>query len=206
MKASALIGRDLVHATDAAISGRVTDLLFDLSLQEVVFFLVEITAEAGTASLLFSPVVMELDDGVIKTNAHPDDIAHRVNAAVHRTSVAIDPTDLPSTLIGPFGNTISPSLIAALFNARTAEERPKPPGDSDGVWFTLLKGHAVRAHVGDVGHLADIHLDDHLTATQNVEIATAEGAATRVAPSNIHAKRSADDTLVLTISQDQAGA
>ena len=206
MKASSLIGREFAHTTDNKISGTVTDLIFDLSLGEVAFFLVEVTAEAGTAPILFSPVVMALEDGVVKTNVHPDDIAQRVNAAVHRTAVAIDPTDLPSTLIGPFGNTISPSLIAALFNARTAQERPKLPAGSDGVWFTQLKGHAVRAHVADVGHLTDIELDEHLTASEGVEITTPDEVSTIVSPTSIQAKRTADDTLVLTVAQDQAGA
>ena len=206
MKASSLIGREFAHTTDHKISGKVTDLLFDLSLNEVAFFLVEVTAEAGTAPLLFSPVVIVLEDGVVKTNAHPDDIGQRVNAAVHRTAVAIDPTNLPSTLIGPFGNTISPSLIAALFNARTAQERPKPPGDSDGVWFAQLKGHAVHAHVAEIGHLTDIELDGHFVVSQGVEITTPHGASTIIAPTSIQAGRTADDILVLTVAQDQAGA
>lgn len=206
MKASSLIGREFAHKTDHTISGTVTDLIFDLSLGEVAFFLVEVTSEEGTAPILFSPVIMALEDGVVKTNAHPDDIAQRVNAAVHRTAVAIDPTDLPSTLIGPFGNTISPSLIAALFNARTAQERPMPPADSDGVWFTQLKGHAVRAHAADVGHLTDIELDDHLVVSEGVEITTPHGASTIILPTSIQAERTANDTFVLTVAQDQAGA
>jgi hypothetical protein len=46
VKASSLIGREFAHKTDHKISGRVTDLLFGPSLDEVAFFLVEVTGEA----------------------------------------------------------------------------------------------------------------------------------------------------------------
>jgi hypothetical protein len=46
MKASSLIGREFAHKTDHKISGRVTNPLFGPSLDEVAFFLVEVTGEA----------------------------------------------------------------------------------------------------------------------------------------------------------------
>jgi hypothetical protein len=69
-----------------------------------------------------------------------------------------------------------------LFNARFAQERPKPQGDSDGIWFTQLRGHAVRAHVADVGHLTDTELDGHFVVSQSMEITTPDGVSTIIAP------------------------
>jgi riboflavin synthase alpha subunit len=71
---------------------------------------------------------------------------------------------------------------------------------------TQLKGHTVHAHVAEIGHLTDIELDGHFVVSQGVEITTPHGVSTIIAPTSIHAGRTADDMLVLTVVQDQAGA
>jgi hypothetical protein len=90
----------------------------------------------------------------------------------------------------------------ALFNARIAQEQ----GDTDGVWFTQLRGHAVRAHVADFGHLTVMELDGHFVVSQSMEITTPDGVSSIIAPTITQAERTADDTLVLTVAQDQAVA
>lgn len=201
MKASGLIGMKMVHTTAPDISGEITDILFELSLGNAAFFLADVTTPIGTAPVLFSPTVLVLEDDVIKMSAHPDDVKARVDASIHSTSVAVDPSDLPHMFIGPFGNTFSPSLIAALFNARTATDRPEPPTAKDGVWFGELHNHAVRAHVADIAHVHDIILDEHLAVCEGVELKTHDGGMTVTPPVYIHATRSPDGTLLLSISE-----
>ena len=199
MKASQLIGHKMAHTTATDIAGEVTDILFDMSLREVAFYLADITTPAGIAPVLFSPSVLVLDDGVLKISAHPDDIAARHDVSLHRQKVALDVGDLPSTFVGPFGNTFSPAMIAAMFNARTDVGRPTPPMTGDGLWFTELKGRALRAHVGDVGHIKDVIFDDHFTLCEGIEIATFEGQSLVTPAANIRSERGPDDALLLSI-------
>ena len=201
MKVSDLIGLKMAHTTASGITGEITDVLFDLSLNEAVFLLADITTPQGTAPVLFSPTVLVLNDDVMEISAHPDDVMARVDASIHRTKVPIDPTDLPSTFIGPFGNTFSPSMIAALFNARTNADNSTPPVEKDGVWFSELNGHAIRAHVADVGHVTDLVLDDHFTACTGVEMATVDGAKTLNPPAGVLVQRSGDHALLVSIVQ-----
>ena len=201
MRASGLIGLKMVHTTAPDISGEITDILLELSLKKVAFFLADVTTPSGTAPVLFSPSVLALEDDVIRVSAHPDDIAARVDASIHRSEVPVDPADLPNMFIGPFGNTFSPSMIAALFNARTRVDRPDPPTATDGVWFVELHNHAVRAHVADIGHVDDIILDDHLAVCEGVELKIPDGGKTVTPPSGIHAGRSPDGALLLSISE-----
>lgn len=201
MKASALIGLKMVHTTAPDITGEVTDVLFELSLKEAVFLLADVTTPKRTAPVLFSPSVLVMEEGMMKINAHPGDVMARVDASVHSTKVPIDPADWPSTFIGPFGNTFSPRMIAALFNARTSANKPTPPMEEDGVWFSELDGHAIRAHVADVGHVSDLILDDHFTVCEGVEVATADGGTMVNPPAGLVAHRSGDNTLLLSIVQ-----
>jgi len=201
MKTSTLIGRQMVHTTDHGITGEVTDVLLDISLQEVVFLLVDVVMALGRAPVLFSPTVLVLDGEVLKTSAHPDDIGVRHDASFHRMKVPVNPSDLPNTFVGPFGNTFSPSMIMALFNARTGAETSKPQMQEHGVWFTELRGRAVRAHVGDVGHIRDVILDAGLKTCEAVEIVTPSDQSQMCTPQSLHVRRLPDDTLVLSISQ-----
>jgi hypothetical protein len=204
MKTTNLIGLKLHHATAKDITGKITDVLFDSSLKEAGFIMADVTTPRGTAPVLFSPVVMSLDDEGIITTALPDDILARHEASMNRATLAVDPSDLPSTLVGPFGNTFSLSMIAALFNARVDGDKPDIPGDHDGVWMTELLDHPVRAHVADIGHVADMLLDEGLTHTQNVLIKTFAGAFGETPPEAVTVTKTADGQLVITISQDAA--
>ncbi len=203
MKVSDLIGMKMVHTTAPEITGNITDVLFGFSLQEAAFFLADVTTRSGTAPVLFSPSVLVLERNILKISAHPDDVAAPVDASMHRTTVAVDPADLPSTFIGPFGNTFSPSMIAALFNARTAVEQTEPPMQHDGVWFSELQNHPVRAHVADIGHVGDMVLDDHFLRCEGIEITTTDGTTKTVSSAAINAARSSDNTLLLTIVQPE---
>ena len=200
-KASSLIGHKMAHDNDPEITGTVTDILFELSLKKAAFFLADVTTPIGTAPVLLSPTVLALEGDVMEIHAHPDDVRARVDASIHRTKVAIDPSDLPSTFIGPFGNTFSPSMIAALFNARTNDERVTPPAEGDGVWFSELRGMAVRAHVADMGLLSDMILDAQLETCKSVELTTEEGQTKSLSPKNILAERSTDNAFLLSIVQ-----
>ncbi len=201
MKTSQLIGRTMVHKTDPAVTGEVTDVLLDIGLEEVVFLLVDVVMAEERAPVLFSPTVLVLDDDVLKTSAHPDDIAARHDASFHRMKVAVNPSELPNTFIGPFGNTFSPSMIMALFNARTGAELPKPQPQENGVWFKELQGRAVRAHVGDVGHIQDVILGPDLKTCDAVEIVTPSDQSRMCAPQSLHIKRLENHELLLSISQ-----
>ncbi|SIT90281.1 hypothetical protein SAMN05421665_3051 [Yoonia rosea] len=202
MKTTNLIGLKLHHATAKDITGKITDVLFDLSLKEAVFMMADVTTPRGTAPVLFSPVVLKLDKEGIVTTALSDDILARHDNSMNRTAVPVDPADLPSTFVGPFGNTLSLSMIAALFNARVNGGKPDIPGDHDGVWMTELLDHPVRAHVADIGHVADILLDEGLTRTQNVVIKTFAGEVGETPPQAVTITKTADGQLVITISQD----
>ncbi len=129
MKAASSIGNDLVHTTDRSVTGTITDIVFDTSLGKSEFYLADVATEVGTAPLLFSSSVLIPDGDAVKTSARPEDIAGRVKSTTARLPVPVDPGDLPSSLIGPFGNTIAPSMLAALFNARNGSDRPELPGD-----------------------------------------------------------------------------
>ncbi|KQB96057.1 hypothetical protein AL073_12425 [Loktanella sp. 1ANDIMAR09] len=202
MKTKNLIGLKLHHATAKDITGKITDVLFDLSLREVVFMMADVTTPRGTAPVLFSPVVLKLDKEGIVTTALSDDILARHDASMNRTAVPVDPADLPSTFVGPFGNTLSLSMIAALFNARVDGGKPDIPGDHDGVWMTELLDHPVRAHVADIGHVADILLDEGLMRIQNVLIKTFAGEVGETPPEAVTVTKTADGQLVITVSQD----
>lgn len=204
MKTTDIIGRELHHATAKDITGKITDVFFDISLKEASFILADVTTPRGTAPVLFSPVVLALDAEGIVTTALADDILARHDASMNRTAVPVDPTELPSTVVGPFGNTLSLSMIAALFNARVDGGKPDIPGDLDGVWITALLDHPVRAHVADIGHVADILLDEGLTHTQNVLIKTVAGEFGETPPEAVTVTKTADGQLVVTICQDAA--
>jgi len=202
MKASELITMTLRHATEDGTSGEVTDILFDNALARSEFVLADITTSLGTAPVLFGPSVLTPKDGILTITAHPDDISARVDASIHRTEVSVDPTDLPSTFIGPFGNTFSPSMIAALFNARTSDTEPRPvEGSEDGIWFTTLKGKPVRAHVSSVGHVHDVIVDESLTTCEAIEVAIGATEGRMVPPTSIQTGRAPDGALVLNITQ-----
>ncbi|MCK0097710.1 hypothetical protein MWU60_19210 [Yoonia sp. F2084L] len=204
MKTTDLIGLKLRHATQEDITGEITDVLFDMSLKRAGFILSDITTPRGTAPVLFSPQVLSLDEGIIVVTAHEDDILARHTTSMNRATVPVDPADLPSTFIGPFGNTFSLSMIAALFNARIDGAKPEVGEDKDGVWMTELVGHAVRAHVADIGHVADMLLDDQFTRTQNVLIKTFAGEFGESPPEAFTVTRVPDGQLSVTISQDAA--
>ena len=92
----------------------------------------------------------------------------------------LDMSSLPAILTGPFGNTISPMLIAAGLRAEAAEEAPPArPGAADGgrpeddapavdagaltrelLRWEEWRGAPVFARDGEVGPLADLVLDD----------------------------------------------
>jgi hypothetical protein len=204
MKTTDLIGLKLRHATAEDITGEITDVLFDMSLKEAGFVMADVITPRGTAPVLFSPVVLSLDAEGMTVTAYPDDILARHNASMDRASVPVDPTDLPSTFVGPFGNTFSLSMIAALFNARVDGTKPEIATEHDGIWMTDLLDHPVRAHVADVGHVADMLLDDQFTHTQNVLIKTVAGEFGETPPEAITVTRSSDGQLVVTISQTTA--
>ncbi len=204
MKTTDLIGLPLRHATAEDITGKITDVLFDMSLQEVGFVLIDVTAPRGTAPVLFSPHVLAFDDGVITTSAHADDILARHDASMNRTDVPVDPADLPSTFVGPFGNTFSLSMIAALFNARFGTAKPTEGDQQVGIWISELLDHPVRAHVADIGYLSDILLDDGFARTQNILIKTFAGEFGESPPEALTVTRASDGQLNITISQDAA--
>jgi len=204
MNTTDIIGLKLRHATNADITGEIADVLFDMSLKEVGSILADVTTPRGTAPVLISPQVLSLDGGIITATSHADDILARHTASLSRTSVPIDPADLPSTFIGPFGNTFSPSMIAALFNARVDGAKHEVGRDKDGVWTSELLDHAVRAHVADIGHIADISLDDRFTHTNKVVIKTLAGELFESPPEALTVTREPAGQLVITISQDAA--
>lgn len=204
MKTTDLIGLSLRHATAEDITGKITDVLFDMSLQEVGFVLIDVTTPRGTAPVLFSPHVLALDDGAITTTAQAEDILARHDASMNRTDVPVDPSELPSTFVGPFGNTFSLSMIAALFNARFGAAKPAVGDQQDGIWMTELLEHPIRAHVADIGHLADLLLDDGFTRTQNVLIKTFANEFGESPPEALTVTRAPDGQLNIKISQDAA--
>lgn len=201
MKVSELIGLDMVHTTAPHIKGKITDVLFPFSLQDAVFFLADITTSDAMAPVLFSPTVLALEDDTFKIGAHPDDVIARVDASTQRTEVALDPADVPSTFIGPFGNTFSPSLIAALFNARTGNPNPERPKEAEGVWFSELQGSGVRAHVAPVGVVKDINLDAHCMRCETIQIEMADGAERLLPPAAFHTTRGPDGAALLALVQ-----
>jgi len=204
MKTTDLIGLSLRHATAEDITGKITDVLFDMSLQEVGFVLIDVTTPRGTAPVLFSPHVPALDDGAITTTAQADDILARHEASMNRTDVPVDPSELPSTFVGPFGNTFSLSMIAALFNARFGAAKPAVGDQQGGIWMTELLDHPIRAHVADIGHLADLLLDDGFTRTQNVLIKTFANEFGESPPEALTVTRAPNGQLNIKISQDAA--
>ncbi|PJI84467.1 hypothetical protein BC777_3527 [Yoonia maricola] len=204
MKTTDLIGLKLRHATAKDITGQITDVLFDMSLKEVGFVLIDVTTPRGTAPVLFSPHVLAFNDGCITATAHADDILARHDASMNRASVPVDPADLPSTFVGPFGNTFSLSMIAALFNARFGGAKPAVHEQQDGVWMSELRDHAVRAQVADIGHVADVLLDDQFTHVKTVLIKMFADAFGESPPEAFTVTRAADGQLTVTISQDAA--
>ena len=203
MKASQLIGQKIAHATDPTISGEVTDILFNLDLSQAVYLMADVTTPDGTAPLMISPVVLgPQDEDRLVTTGHPEDIAQRMQAARHRSTLAVDPSDLPSTLIGPFGNTISPALMAALFNARSGKGGiAGAEVKGNGVWWSTLQNHAVRAHVADVGRISEIHLDEGMSHVTGVVLTTAEGSTMTTAFSGLDLHYNASGGLSVALRQ-----
>ena len=199
MKTSQQIGKQMKHATNPEVIGTVTDVLFDMALGNVAYMLGEMTTPNGSAPVLFDPAVLAIEDDVVIIHEHPDDVNARVDAVIHKTDVSVDPSDLPTMFIGPFGNTFSPSMIAALFNARSASPRPPAPMDAGGVWMSELQNQAIRAHVSDVGRVNDVMLDDQFTVVTGIAITAADGDDKIIAPDLIAAERAADSNLLLTV-------
>ncbi|SFS05004.1 hypothetical protein [Yoonia litorea] len=202
VNASDLIGQHVEHASETAITGTVRDILFSENLRDVLFFLVETKSEDATAPLLFSPSMLDRreNDGMV-TAAHPDDLRQQVAATAPRAALPLDVSDLPSTLIGPFGNTISPMMMAALFNSRSKADRPPlPGGEAMGLWLTELKDTPLRAHVGEVGKIVDVILSDAMDIVEQLSIERAGEDPVVLPHGAVRSWRSADDQLLLGLN------
>ncbi len=199
---TSLIDRPIAHAQTDDITGHITDVVLAADLSHLAFLLVAVETQAGRAPLLFSPTMVFEDDGVLKTSAHPDDILARVEASLARTDVAVNPADLPSVLIGPFGNAVSPSLLAALFNNRSNTDRPELP-DSRGkaIWFLHLRGTPVWAHLAHIGAIHDFELDEDLAAVGEIILRNDAGKEIRLPPSQLESHLSAEGKIVVTYSE-----
>lgn len=199
MKATSIIGSTFKHATDPSIQGSVVDVLVDLPNSRCDFVLISVESDKGGAELLFSPAVLFADAEGVTTTAHPDDIAERVATAMARAHVEVNPADLPLSVIGPFGNTISPAMIAALFNSRWAEETRPEVSESGGFWFSTLIDHPVMAHVTEVGRVSDLDLDDHLTVVTAVMLSTPHDGVKLIKPELLTVKPVAESGVMLKV-------
>jgi len=202
MLASQLIDTRFHHVSDADISGRITDILIDDTLDDVLFLFAEVTTTEGTAPLFISPSVMNWHAGELQISAEADNVAERVRNVISKNDVQIDYTDLPSTLIGPFGNTISPAMIAAIFNRNRGFDTPRPPDEArDGLLFSELKGVGISAHVGVFGHVTDMVLLDSLKQISGLCLTTSDEEITTFLPEQVNVDRSADGQLLLSAHQ-----
>ena len=199
MRVTELMGLKLVHNATSDITGEILDIVFRASLEEAEFFLVDVKTSAGTAPILIGPTVLTMVNGQLTLSAHEDDVRSRVAASIERADVPVDPSHLPNTVIGPFGNTFSPTMMAALFNRRRGIDRTALAVEESGVWFSELQDHAVCAHLANIARVKDVVLDDGLLRCDQIELATTDGSPKITTPAEIHVTRAPDDALVLSI-------
>ena len=133
---------------------------------------------------------------------HADTAREDIEAATLASDggLHLDLLDLPPLITGPFGNTVSPLLMAAGLRAEAAEEAPPlPPEARDapaGVppltaedrirrleTWDELHGAAVFARDGELGALSDLVLDDRAWDVAEL-VVTAPGGMLHV-PANL---------------------
>ena len=201
MNVSSLIDAAVTHAHDGALEGKIVDLLFDLPLTRAEFVLVDVTDEVGTAPLLLTADAVDLVEAVIKLRGDPDDTRKRLQASIADTTPLIDLTHLPHIVIGPFGNAISPSMLAALFNRRQGRDLTAlPEGGTSAVWFSELRDLPIDFHISRAGRIEDVVLHTHSTEVSHIACQSTDGGSFALRTAELTVSRNAQAALIATAS------
>ncbi|MEY1556373.1 hypothetical protein AB3Y40_12140 [Yoonia sp. R2331] len=201
MKVSELIDQPVGHAHDPALKGEIKDVMFDLPVTQVQMFLIEMMGKEGSAPLLVTADSVDLAEGAIKLRGDPDEMRQKLQDIVARTAPLIDLTTLPNVVVGPFGNAISPSMMAALFNRRQGRDLTAlPNGDPAAVWFSELSDLPVDCHVSRVARITDVLLEGHGSGVRQIVCGGADDTAPAVSNAELTITRNAQYDLTATAS------
>lgn len=202
MNLSMLLNCAVTNVADPSFDAKVADVVLRESLDEVVWLLLDVTTDDGVRPLFLGPEALAAGDEGLTIATAPDILADQMGDIVSEP----DPRDFPVIVVGPFGNTVAPSMMAALVAARLREARPKAElpetQDSDAiVWFTELKDAPIRAHVGEMARLKDIIVDKSLRHCKAVVLDPVGGKVSQMDLAHVHIARGASGTVDVTLRQ-----
>lgn len=216
MNMNTLIGKDL-HLLDAhedmpcEVIGTVDDVLLDLETRHLLYLRVQTGNSFEDAPLLLGMNRLTFRGNTLCTTLDQTamDIA-RTEAASPKPG-PLDPARLPAILTGPFGNTVSPRMMATVVNARLNEreeachQMPDPAGPG---WrfFTDLQEIPVLGTRGPIGPLQDLEVDWATGQLTQLRIARTPGIVLSVEANLLAHLPKGDDYLVTRAGIDADAA
>ena len=178
MKLSTMLTSTVSHAGDGTPAGTLTDIVIDPETRRPTHYVVDVATDGAVAPVFFDPETIELSAGFVATTASPEAVASKRDEALEKGEGAAPLEDMPPLATGPFGNTISPLMMAALSTGRgqTGSNPPKPPREGT-YFFTRLVGLPVFDVGADLGTLQDVVLHPHTQDCIAMHTVTADGVA-----------------------------
>jgi sporulation protein YlmC with PRC-barrel domain len=160
MKARQLIGQSLYHAETDTDAGQVVDLAIEPGGKPVLHLLADIAAPEGLTPVLFTGGLIRVENGRLCLDLSEGELSERVATAREDAPPPHpDASALPPLLIGPFGHSIAPAMMAALISERAMPSpRPDLPRDA-AVWLSHMEGQPVFDMSGELGTFEDVEID-----------------------------------------------
>lgn len=170
MKASQLVGTSLVHDGTVQSAGTITDIAVEPGRDTIPHILVDVASDTGGVTpVLFAGSVVRLRDGALRMTLTEAELASRLEEAEAQRradaeedggeGAGLDPRMMPPVVVGPFGYTIAPALMASLLSARLEKtERPDLPRNA-AAWVSQISGQPAFDASGELGTLEDFEID-----------------------------------------------
>ena len=170
----------LLHANEPDRIGTVSDAILDIPERRVAYWQLDIGNRSGSAPVLVSARKSRLLDNTLRIDLPQDVLDSARSRGLSGQEDAADLQTLPDIITGPFGYTISPSMMGALFNAwrrrRRIERMPIPKGAPDG-WLRAsdLPGKPLFGSGGEIGSVTDAIVQGADSALTQLCISTRDG-------------------------------
>ncbi len=159
MNLSKLLKHPIVLRSDDKPAGDVWDVAIHPANHQVLGILSELEMQKGRALCFLPHGRLEQRDRVLVFNACAEELNEFSVNNTYGKDQAVSLENLPPVVVGPFGYTVSPSMMAAVLNAQLKGTDHGASAPGNGVWFSELIDLPVFDASGEIGHCKDIVLD-----------------------------------------------
>ena len=181
------ISRLVARMADGAAAGQIVGAILDIPGRRIAYWLVDLDRRGGGAPVWVSAARARIDGEAVIVDAAPEALDRARDRARAREDDSVDLRALPDLVTGPFGYTVSPSMMAAFLGSwlkrRHNDDIPIPAGAPDG-WVRArdVLGKPVFGPGGEIGTLVDVVVQAPEGGLTEVLLRTAEGDGTWSVP------------------------